>query len=106
MPAVAVDHVTAIAAGGAPFPPLDGLMSLCESCHSWKTNQEDRPDRRRKIGSRFKGCAVDGGPVDPNDDWNRPGADQGRSIDASGPAPNSNAELVANDSQEDTDRWV
>ncbi len=36
-PAAAVDHRTPISAGGDPFPPLDGLASLCISCHSSKT---------------------------------------------------------------------
>ena len=35
--AVAVDHIIAISAGGDAFPPLDGLMSCCESCHNRKT---------------------------------------------------------------------
>lgn len=68
-PANVVDHIVAINAGGDPFPPLTGLMSLCEPCHSWKTNMEDRPDRKRKIGSLWKGSDIDGNPIDPNDDW-------------------------------------
>lgn len=68
-PAAAVDHIVAINAGGEPFPPLSGLMSLCLPCHSWKTNHEDRPDRRRKLGGLWKGSAVDGGSLDPDDDW-------------------------------------
>lgn len=65
----AVDHIIAIAKGGPAFPPLTGLMSMCLSCHSYKTNHEDRPDRAGKLGSAFKGCAVDGGPISPDDDW-------------------------------------
>jgi 5-methylcytosine-specific restriction enzyme A len=65
----AVDHIKAIAAGGPAFPSLTGLMSMCLSCHSYKTNHEDRPDRQGKLGSAFKGCAVDGGPISPDDDW-------------------------------------
>lgn len=71
--AVAVDHVKAIKAGGDPFPPLDGLMSLCERCHNEKTNAVDRPDRASS-GRRFKGFDVNGNPIDPGDDWHGGGA--------------------------------
>lgn len=66
--AKAVDHITAINAGGDPFPALDGLMSLCERCHNDKTNAVDRPDRRGS-GRRFKGFDLEGNPIDPGDDW-------------------------------------
>lgn len=59
-----VDHVKAIASGGDPFPPLDGLMSMCASCHNHKTNAKDKA-----TGSTFKrairGYDVDGNPIDP-----------------------------------------
>jgi hypothetical protein len=64
----AVDHIIAIAKGGPAFPPLDGLMSMCLSCHAYKTNVEDRPDRQAHLGSPFKGCAVDGSPIG-DEDW-------------------------------------
>jgi 5-methylcytosine-specific restriction protein A len=64
----AVDHIIAIAKGGPAFPPLDGLMSMCLSCHSYKTNHEDRPDRAAKLGSWAKGCTVDGSPIG-DADW-------------------------------------
>jgi 5-methylcytosine-specific restriction protein A len=73
VPAVAVDHVTAIAAGGDPFPPLDGLMSLCQRCHNEKTNAVDRPDRAAS-GRRFKGFDAAGNPIDPGDAWHGGGA--------------------------------
>jgi len=57
-----VDHVLAISKGGDPFPPLDGLMSLCASCHSQKTRAVDTDGGK---GVRFKGAAVDGLPIDP-----------------------------------------
>ncbi|WP_299935337.1 HNH endonuclease signature motif containing protein [uncultured Nitratireductor sp.] len=63
----AVDHVVAINKGGDPFPPLDGLMSLCFPCHNSKTRRVDSADS--KGGSRFKGCDVNGNPIDPDDDW-------------------------------------
>ena len=72
-PAAAVDHVKAIKAGGEAFPPLDGLMSLCERCHNEKTNAVDRPDRAAS-GRRFKGFDTRGNPIDPGDDWHGGGA--------------------------------
>jgi hypothetical protein len=64
--ATVVDHRVAIAAGGDPFPDLDGLMSMCASCHSTKTNARDNAhafgsDRWR---AAFKGCGLDGRPID------------------------------------------
>lgn len=56
-----VDHVMAIARGGDPFPPLDGLMSMCAACHNSKTNAVDRAGGK---GLRFKGCDVNGLPID------------------------------------------
>lgn len=75
--AVAVDHVKAIKAGGDPFPPLEGLMGLCERCHNEKTNAVDRPDRSA-LGRRFKGFDVNGNPIDPGDDWHVGGAMKSR----------------------------
>lgn len=60
-----VDHRVAIKAGGDPFPPLDGLRSMCAPCHSIKTNAADRPDRRAGRGL-LRGCDADGRPLDPN----------------------------------------
>jgi len=65
--AKAVDHVVAINKGGEPFPPLTGLMSMCEPCHNSKTGRMDRGNS--KGASRFKGCDVNGDPLDPEDDW-------------------------------------
>jgi len=62
--AVAVDHIVAIANGGHPFPPLDGLASLCTSCHSRKTSAFDRPDRKGK-----RAFGADGEPLDTADGW-------------------------------------
>lgn len=62
-----VDHIVAIEKGGEPFPPLDSLMSMCTACHNSKTARMDRGNS--KGGSRFKGCDVDGNPLDDDDDW-------------------------------------
>jgi 5-methylcytosine-specific restriction protein A len=49
--------------GGEPFPPLDGLTSLCHSCHSRKTGIEDRKEGRRTFKRVVKGHALDGSPI-------------------------------------------
>lgn len=62
-----VDHRVSIAAGGDPFPSLDGLMSMCPSCHGVKTAARDAPHIRAKgDGVAFKGCSLDGVPIDPS----------------------------------------
>jgi 5-methylcytosine-specific restriction endonuclease McrA len=65
-PAVAVDHMRPIKAGGEAFPALDKLMSCCASCHNSKTRAE-------QLGEDYtiKGCDVRGYPLDPNHPWNR-----------------------------------
>lgn len=65
-PATVVDHRTPINKGGDPFPSLDDLASLCESCHNGKTRAE-------QLGEDYfrKGCDVFGRPLDPNHPWNR-----------------------------------
>lgn len=66
-PAVAVDHIVAISAGGDPFPGLDALMSLCTSCHNRKTNVVEQQGK-----TLFeKGCDIDGNPLDPRHPWFR-----------------------------------
>jgi hypothetical protein len=57
--ASAVDHVLPINAGGEAFPSLDGLRSLCASCHNLKTREE-------QLGRRpmIKGCDCNGLPLD------------------------------------------
>lgn len=109
----AVDHVVAIAKGGDPFPPLDGLMSLCASCHNSKTARMDRGNS--KGASRFKGCDVDGNPLDDEDGWwaapaparPHPAGFAGPAIETGGPWGESNTDLVfANDLQQGDERWV
>lgn len=67
-PAVAVDHIVAIAKGGPAFPALDGLMSLCTRCHNEKTAAVDGV-KARGDGRRFKGFDTRGNPIDPGDEW-------------------------------------
>jgi len=81
VPAFAIDHIVAIAAGGPAFPALDGLMSLCESCHNSKTRRVDSADS--KAGATpFKGCDVNGDPLWPDDAW-MPIAATGKPADGS-----------------------
>ena len=63
-----VDHIKPISQGGKPFPSLDGLMSLCPSCHSEKTSGFDRTFGNVS-NRRFKGCDANGNPIDPEDGW-------------------------------------
>ncbi|WP_285295236.1 HNH endonuclease signature motif containing protein [Aureimonas altamirensis] len=113
-PAAAVDHIIAIAKGGDAFPPLDGLMSLCTSCHNAKTNAVDHPNAtgfRRAL----KGYDVDGNPIDP-EGWSAPAATHGHDTAPGGfegperpgqrPAGSSKKDLVANHSQLEADLWV
>ncbi len=72
--AVAVDHMKAIRDGGDPFPPLSGLMALCERCHNEKTASMDSRNSR-KGARRFKGFDANGNPIDPGDDWHGGGSD-------------------------------
>lgn len=84
-----VDHIVSIARGGAPFPPLGGLMSMCASCHGTKMRAIDRPGGS---GIAFKGCDASGNPIDPHDPWW--GADQDHGSRGLGTDGGSRAELV------------
>lgn len=66
-PAQHVDHITPLAAGGAPYDRAN-LMSLCHSHHSWKT---DTLDKTGIAYSEWKvrGCYLDGSPRDPSHPW-------------------------------------
>lgn len=109
----AVDHVVAIAKGGPAFPPLAGLMSLCASCHNSKTARMDRGNS--KGASRFKGCDVDGNPLDDEDGWwaapappsPQPAGFRGRPIPTAGTSGETNADLVSLQyNNKESDRWV
>lgn len=69
IPANTVDHRLAIRAGGQPFPDLEGLRSLCASCHSAKTARGEEAGAARATNPR-RGCNVDGSPLDPRHAWN------------------------------------
>jgi 5-methylcytosine-specific restriction protein A len=56
-----VDHRVSISSGGEAFPSLAGLMSMCHACHNTKTAAVDRAGGK---GVRFKGCDVNGLPID------------------------------------------
>src|SRR6266853_6900024 len=59
-----VDHIIALAKGGEPLDPTN-TQSLCHSCHSDKTRNEDQLGRERRI----KGCDISGRPLDPRHPW-------------------------------------
>lgn len=72
VPAKHVDHIRAISDGGDPFPDLGGLRSLCPSCHSRKTTQDDGLGAAK--GWRRRGRGVDpatGRPLDSEHWWNK-----------------------------------
>jgi 5-methylcytosine-specific restriction enzyme A len=67
-PANTVDHVVAISSGGAPFPMLSDLNSLCHSCHSAKTARGSEAGAIHTRKPR-KGCNADGSPLDRRHPW-------------------------------------
>lgn len=70
--ATVVDHNTPVSKGGAPFPALDDLTSMCATCHSRKTAQEDRLGAAAT--TRRRGHGVDpatGKPLDGKHWWNQ-----------------------------------
>lgn len=88
----AVDHVKSIREGGTVFPPLDGLMSMCTSCHSHKTNSVDRPDRNTN-GRRYSGFDVEGNPIDPGDAWHGEGASKAQKQGRARPVMKTSVDL-------------
>lgn len=85
----AVDHVAPINAGGDPFPPLDGLMSMCERCHNEKTAANDRK-HKKPFARKVKGFDANGNPFDPSDAWHRGG---GGSNHENGPVPGPTSQI-------------
>lgn len=75
VPALIVDHVIAIRNGGIVFPSLDGLQSLCQTCHNRKTASDVRG-----ANHIFKGYDAEGNPIDKTHGWHtgEVGAYQGR----------------------------
>lgn len=88
-----VDHVVAMAKGGPAFPTMDGLRSLCASCHSIKTSAMDR---RGGKGVAIKGCDVNGLPLDPDHPFLAPGDNplEGREPSFQGPPGGKQKHLV------------
>lgn len=101
-----VDHVTPVNAGGDPFPPLDGLMGMCERCHNEKTAAHDRR-HKKPFARRIKGFDLSGNPADPCDDWHGGGGGSNhQNGSAAGPMGESRIYLVSPsqplDSQDDS----
>src|SRR4051812_13266243 len=90
VPAKAVDHIVAINGGGEAFPPLDGLMSLCQACHNIKTTALERADGR---GIAYKGGDANGLPIDPLHPFYAHTPSNHENLQALGPAPQSKFEL-------------
>jgi 5-methylcytosine-specific restriction protein A len=61
VPADQVHHPVDVSKGGAWYPSLDELESLCHSCHSMVT-------RANQLGREYysKGCNAQGLPLDPH----------------------------------------
>jgi 5-methylcytosine-specific restriction enzyme A len=66
-PAVAVDHIQPISAGGDHWDP-DNLQSLCIRCHNAKTRNMDQLG---KAEAPIKGCDANGMPLDPHHWWRK-----------------------------------
>lgn len=88
-PANTVDHIHPISDGGPAFPGLDGLRSLCPSCHGAKTARGVEAGAIKTDKPR-KGCDANGNPLDAAHPW------AGESLKAGGirPAGNRNTQLV------------
>jgi 5-methylcytosine-specific restriction protein A len=54
-----VDHIVPMSKGGEPYPPLEGLQSLCERCHNSKSSQETK-----RGNFLLRGFSADGLPID------------------------------------------
>jgi len=98
-----VDHIVAISKGGDPFPPLSGLMAMCEPCHNAKTNAVDHPNATG-FKRALKGFDVDGNPID-GEGW-EPGAFEKGEATAAGPARKTNEDLVLILPNQEGDQWV
>lgn len=68
-PAIDVDHITPITAGGSKRDPAN-LQSLCKPCHSAKTNAQRRG--RAWLPEKLAGCDEHGMPLDPAHPWYSP----------------------------------
>jgi 5-methylcytosine-specific restriction protein A len=88
-----VDHVVAIKSGGAPFPGLDELRSLCPPCHGAKTARGDEAGAVHTRKPR-KGCNPDGTPLDRAHPWHVKRVDKSLRADGSRPTPTTRIELV------------
>lgn len=98
--AKAVDHIQPVKQGGDPFPPLSGLMAMCERCHNEKTSGHDR--QTSVTGRRFKGFDAKGNPIDPADAWHGGPEHHEKHRDVRPTAPSGKDLLNANRSQ----KWV
>lgn len=72
-PANVADHINPVRLGGPAFPPIDGLRSLCASCHGAKTARGPEAGAVQTTRPRLprKGCTTDGRPLDPMHPWRK-----------------------------------
>lgn len=97
-----VDHVKAIRNGGLPFPSLDGLQTLCQTCHNRKT-QSDLSDTQHVV----QGYDLEGNPIDQTHEWHNGGASNHEEQGGYKPMPPTNVYLVSeNDNEDGGDLWV
>jgi 5-methylcytosine-specific restriction enzyme A len=89
-----VDHIKPIAEGGEAFPPLTGLMSMCERCHNEKTAANDRT-HTKPFARKIKGVDAAGNPVDPGDGWHGGGGSNHQNGAGRGPMWESERYLVS-----------
>ncbi len=95
-----VDHMMPITSGGDPFPPLDGLMSMCERCHNEKTAANDRT-HKKPFARKIKGIDAAGNPVDQSDGWHRGGGSNHENGSSPGPTLESGIYLVSDTKHND-----
>jgi len=95
-----VDHIKPISQGGEPFPSLDRLQSLCQTCHNHKTGSE-------KAGRthRVQGYDIEGNPIDPSHDWHGGPNNHEKALFGK-PTPKKNAYLVLDSESGETEKWV
>jgi 5-methylcytosine-specific restriction enzyme A len=69
-----VDHRIPVTQGGAEFPPISGLASLCIPHHNAKTRAEQLGLKfipEKVIALDDRGCDANGVPYNPLHHWNK-----------------------------------
>ena len=95
-----VDHIKAIRNGGEVFPALDGLQSLCPTCHNQKTASDVRG-----VDHVVTGYDVQGNPIDASHPWHG-GPINHEDYSSVKPCGNTSAYLVLNNDEGSDDDSV